>query len=503
MFMIPGLKATQRAFCLAQSLKKFGVEPRGIIHVGMADPRWIDRHLNAGFQSILVVEADPLCFQRLASQPARTGVCIVHAAAADFNGTVYLNRTELAGCSSLLEFHRHREIYPNLAPTDRVQVPARTLDQLLEELRLEPSHYNALYLDAQGAELMVLAGAGSVLNHAELVCLSVYRDEIYKGVPRQDAVDEKFQAAGYQCAALRHPWHETIGQAVYLRRRVLSMSSLGTNGKFADQLFQYLYLRIAALVQGMCLQIPDWIGREIYDLDEPPVTAQITQVLIDDAVKVPPEWSVFPQPERLITGGRIPLQNTDAWGYFQFNTRVYKPYVDLIRSLYTPKGEIAGRFSDAWERVRRSGKKVIGVHLRRGDYGEGIFFRAPCSWYENWVRENQFDPTEYVIYVSSEDASVYANRFSGYQVLTAVDTGLVGVVDEALLDFHMLCQSDVLAISNSSFSFMASLLNTRCHRFVRPDPELRALQSFAPWDSEPLIRTEISPEEHRAMVLAD
>jgi len=51
------------------------------------------------------------------------------------------------------------------------------------------------------------------------------------------------------------------------------------------------------------------------------------------------------------------------------------------------------------------------------------------------------------------------------------------------LDIHVMAKADAIAISNSSTSFVASLLNERATRFVRPVLAARRLEPFDPWDS--------------------
>ena len=46
---------------------------------------------------------------------------------------------------------------------------------------------------------------------------------------------------------------------------------------------------------------------------------------------------------------------------------------------------------------------------------------------------------------------------------------------------------DILAISNSSFSFAASMLNESAHLFLRPHLLYKKLIPFDPWDSEILL----------------
>ncbi len=59
------------------------------------------------------------------------------------------------------------------------------------------------------------------------------------------------------------------------------------------------------------------------------------------------------------------------------------------------------------------------------------------------------------------------------------------------MDFYVLTQAKALAISNSTFSFAAAMLNTQAREFVRPVidryPMTGGLKRFDPWDSEPLL----------------
>lgn len=47
------------------------------------------------------------------------------------------------------------------------------------------------------------------------------------------------------------------------------MRLLGTNGRFGNQLLQYAFLRLYADGHGLSCQTADWIGRDLFDLDDP------------------------------------------------------------------------------------------------------------------------------------------------------------------------------------------------------------------------------------------
>src|SRR5262249_51528371 len=63
-----------------------------------------------------------------------------------------------------------------------------------------------------------------------------------------------------------------------------------------------------------------------------------------------------------------------------------------------------------------------------------------------------------------------------------------------LIDHHILRHADHLAISNSTFSFTAAMLNAHARSFMRPDPVHRTLVTFNPWSSEVLWDVIVEPQ---------
>jgi hypothetical protein len=92
-----------------------------------------------------------------------------------------------------------------------------------------------------------------------------------------------------------------------------------------------------------------------------------------------------------------------------------------------------------------------------------------------------------VLYVASDDAATHRD-FAQFSPITAQDLGERIPGAEMYPDFHVLTQADLLAISNSSFSMCAAMLNARASSFVRPAPNERRLIPFDPWSSEILLR---------------
>jgi len=49
----------------------------------------------------------------------------------------------------------------------------------------------------------------------------------------------------------------------------IQMTKLGIKGRFGNQLLQYAFVRFYAQQHGLAAELPDWIGRDLYDFDDP------------------------------------------------------------------------------------------------------------------------------------------------------------------------------------------------------------------------------------------
>jgi hypothetical protein len=269
------------------------------------------------------------------------------------------------------------------------------------------------------------------------------------------------------------------------------MSSLGRNGRFANQLFQYAFLRICAERRGATLETPAWAGQDLFGFQDAPLTRPGELRINGEEV---------PDPDLFLNRSDPIGDRVEFWGYFQYHSRHYRPHRDFLRRLFTLKPELRGFFHEVVEQIRATRRPLVAIHLRRGDYGHAQFFRAPARWYADWL---ETVPANAFVYLCSESPAELAGCFPGRQVLHA---GLLPNLPPALafaLDFHVLTQADAVAISNSSFSFMAAMLNGRAKVFSRPDLEERRLLAFDPWNSPVLLSRRLQPGEQEELDAMD
>jgi hypothetical protein len=256
----------------------------------------------------------------------------------------------------------------------------------------------------------------------------------------------------------------------------VTMSTLGANGRFGNQLLQYGFLRMYAAEHGLAVEAPDWIGRDLFDFDDPlpqgplPVVSERDEDL----------------PASLNREVQQVHANTDLWGYCCYHTARLRRYRSLFRRLFKPGRRVAHLAVSAAERLRERGDTVVALHLRRGDFGYGNFWIAPCAWYAEWLDVIWERLSRPVLYVATDDLSAAA-ELRRFRPVTAADLPFAVPGAEFYIDFHILTEADALAISNSTFSFTAAMLNGRARSPMRPDRDRCGLVAFDPWDAPVLI----------------
>ena len=489
---------------IAALLEKNGITPRGVIHVGGHQAGELDDYLRMGFTKILYVEANPALIPGLlAKAQAHSGkVIVVHAAASDVDGTVRLRVTSMDQSSSILPLAKHKDIYPSIREVSQVEVRSRSLDTLLAEEGLRAEDFNFLNLDIQGAELMALRGASGLLGKIEAVNTEVNLQELYEGAALLGELENFMAKLGFNRAAMVTPWHPSWGDAFYVRKPVVMMTTFGTNGRFANQLFQYMFLHLVARRQGALVQVPRWAGCELFGCDDPepllalPEWRESADGPSGRAALLDCDWV------RHFRENDPAFVSTDYWGYFMGHSRDLAPDREFIRGLFRFQPAFIESAERRLAKLRAHRRRILAVHLRRGDYGDGYFFRAPCAWYEAWLRQSGLDPAEWVISIRSETPGEYRGRFAGFKTADASDLNATGSL-ATYLDFYVMTQADKVLTANSSFSFMAAMLNENATTFLRPCAEKECLVPFDPWDAEALLRFVPSPEVHQRFLRQD
>lgn len=298
---------------------------------------------------------------------------------------------------------------------------------------------------------------------------------------------------------------------------VVSMTGFGCLGRFGNQVLQYAFLKSFAEQSSVDeIQTPSWVGHELFGLSDrlvqrpfPPVVefegTKANSTFTDEFIDYVKKSSPGVVPELTLNALESPsdLKNVDVWGWFQWHTKHYAPFKAVLQDTFTAVPALQS-LRNAFERgLRFRGgvqRTVVGLHLRLGDYqniaASSFGYVAPTAWYRQWLAEIWPTLDNPVLFVASDDLEAVRKDFADYDVATADSIGacMPGAYAEMKAGFFpdwlCLTMCDVLAISNSTFSFSACMMNRREDaRFYRAH-WTGVLNPFDPWCAEPILHRE-------------
>ncbi len=331
--------------------------------------------------------------------------------------------------------------------------PARALIAARRGLRLAPGHPRGLL--AQG---MALEAVGD-----DVQALASY-DHAIAAAPGMGTAFTRRALLLLRPSAPPPPPRPTPGGPR------LSASQIGSAGRFGNQLLQYAVLRAHAEQQGLALETPDWIGRCLYGVDDPLPGPPLPPVLEEECGIA----------ECLAEQGPDRCANREVVGYFCGDTTPLAPFRARVRNWFRPVGAVAAHANEVLIALRGRGRTLVAIHLRRGDFGGRRFWIAPEDWYLDWL-DRVWPGLDRPVLCIATDAPDLIHRFARYAPLQTADLTAPLPGAEFFADHWVLSQADALAVSNSSFSVTAALLNDRARLMVRPHRPSGRLVPFDPW----------------------
>lgn len=197
-------------------LSRYGIAPRGVVHVGGYIGHENGHYASLGFANRLFVEAQPDTFAVLKKNLAETGALSECVAISDRNGRATFHVASNDQSSSLLAMKNHSLIYTDIVEVRAFDVETVRLDDLLARAPYRDLVWNFLNMDIQGAEMLALAGATQALRMLDMINLEVNFDELYEGAPHVTTLDHFLGAFGF-VRADTVLCHATWGDAMYVR----------------------------------------------------------------------------------------------------------------------------------------------------------------------------------------------------------------------------------------------------------------------------------------------
>lgn len=252
----------------------------------------------------------------------------------------------------------------------------------------------------------------------------------------------------------------------------LSMASLGSYGRFAHTVNEYVAARLYAEMYGMEFLTPDWVGHAFFGIDDPRLGAEVL-----------PEFKGWLRQRKDFAGGfdeRVdaPLRDRDIFLGGSPVNPMLKARRDDILSWLTPRPCWNRFLEPPVEALRRRGRTLVAVHIRQTDWWNQDY--TPLSLYLDWLDGVWPTLEAPVLFVSTDEPRV-VSEFARFNPVTAADFPVRWEGLEYLQDFHILTRADLVAISTGSFAATAAALNPSARTLLRPAAGNAGLESFEAW----------------------
>lgn len=172
----------------------------GVIHVGANDGQERDMYESLGLD-VVWVEAIPSVFSRLqaniAGFPRQKAFQYLLT---DKEGEEYeFNIASNGGASSsIFEFGLHKDIWPEVTYVDKIKIVGTTFSTMLKKENIDVTKYQALVMDTQGSELLVLKGAGDFLKNFRYIKTEAADFEAYVGCCKLDELASYLRTYGFR-----------------------------------------------------------------------------------------------------------------------------------------------------------------------------------------------------------------------------------------------------------------------------------------------------------------
>ncbi len=179
---------------------RFLEELRGVIHVGAntGQERDLYKHYNL---DVIWVEPIPEVYETLKKNlEAYDRQKSFQYLITDKENEKYdFNVADNDGASSsIFDFKYHKDIWPGVGIQRTISLESITLPAFLKKENINIDKYDALIMDTQGSELLVLQGAEEMLGHFRYIKTEVSDFESYEGCCQVDDIQKYLASQGFR-----------------------------------------------------------------------------------------------------------------------------------------------------------------------------------------------------------------------------------------------------------------------------------------------------------------
>jgi FkbM family methyltransferase len=211
-------------------LSKFDIKPLGVIHLGAHKGEELNLYKKLNVKNILLYEANKKLINYLKLKSAifnflfNMNIKIINKVIYDKKSICKINITSNSQSSSILDLGIHKELYPDIVKKEEVLVEGNTLDDEFSNFH-NINNYNFLNIDIQGAELLALLGAQTILDKLDIIYTEINYDFVYKNCALVLDIDnllKKYNFVRYYTSDVKNKKNISVwGDAIYLKKKLV------------------------------------------------------------------------------------------------------------------------------------------------------------------------------------------------------------------------------------------------------------------------------------------
>lgn len=183
-----------------EATNRFLDDARGVIHVGANTGQERDIYASRNLP-VVWIEPMPGIFEKLCENlenyPDQQAAqfLITDQDGAEYEFGIANNGAQ---SSSIFPFADHKKIWPDVDYLGSMKLKSTTLKTVIENAKLNMDTLDTLIMDVQGAELLVLKGAGEYVDRFKWIRAEAADFEIYKGCCQLKDLDEFLIPRGFK-----------------------------------------------------------------------------------------------------------------------------------------------------------------------------------------------------------------------------------------------------------------------------------------------------------------
>lgn len=189
---------------------------KGVIHVGANLGQEREIYAALGL-NVLWIEPIPELYERLtkliAPFPKQRAFCGLITDVDDGEYALNLSNNDGAS-SSIFDLAGHKKLWPDVSFTGKLMMKSVKLSTLVHREGIELTGYDALVMDTQGSEMLVLKGAIDLFPSFRFIKTEVADFESYKGCCQFPEINEFLIARGFRRIA-KHKFARKRGTGSY------------------------------------------------------------------------------------------------------------------------------------------------------------------------------------------------------------------------------------------------------------------------------------------------